>query len=348
MAEIVSAIDHVNAITLENIQSTTDLAITYLKANLSSTAEVKTPDSDNYAASIKRWSTTAELAAVSPPHNPKRSHQQPQSIIVFPTSSTDISKTILCSKAHKLELAVKGGGHSTSGSSSTHGGLCIDLSKMRSVTVDVEAKTITAQGGALWSDVDSEAAKYGLAAVGGTVNHTGIGGLTLGGGYGFLTGRHGLVIDNLLEVELVLADGEVVTVSETENSDLFWAIRGAGSGFGVVTKFVYRAHEQKDAVWGGLLVFDPKVLRDVVDFANMIYEEGNQDKTVVIGFGAPPPTFHPMVIVVVFCNGPEDEAKKFYEPLLHLGPLANTTKTVPYPEVNSMMNHIMEPGFRRT
>jgi len=129
-------------------------------------------------------------------------------------------------------LAVAGGKHSPSGSSSTDGGLCIDLSKMRGVNVDVEKKTATVQGGALWADVNSELAKYGLAAVGGIVDHTGVGGLSLGGGYGFLTGQHGMVVDNILEVELVLADGTIVTASESQNSDLFWAARGAGFKFG--------------------------------------------------------------------------------------------------------------------
>jgi FAD/FMN-containing dehydrogenase len=155
-----------------------------------------------------------------------------KAIIVFPASAEDISKAILFSVANKLELAVAGGKHATSGSSSTDGGLCIDLSKMRRVTVYAEKKTAKAQGGALWADVDSELAKYGLATVGGTVDHTGIGGLSLGGGYGYLMGQHGLVVDNILEVEFVLADGTIVTASTSQNEDLFWAVRGAGVKFG--------------------------------------------------------------------------------------------------------------------
>jgi FAD/FMN-containing dehydrogenase len=171
-----------------------------------------------------------------------------QGVVVYPTSAEDVSKAILFGVANNLELAVKGGGHATSGSSSTDGGLCIDLDKMRGVSVDTEKKTVTAQGGAWWEDVDAAATKYGLACVGGTVSHTGIGGLTLGGGYGFLSGEHGLVVDNLLEVEYVLADGTIVTASEKENQDLFWAARGAGAGFGVATRFTYRAHDQKNMI----------------------------------------------------------------------------------------------------
>ncbi len=120
---------------------------------------------------------------------------------------------------------------------------------MRHVSVDPETKIITAQGGCIWADVDNAAADHDLAAVGGTVNHTGIGDLTLGGGYGYLTPAHGMVVDNLLSVQLVLADGSIVTASQSENTDLFWASRGAGIGFGVATSFVYQAYEQKEPVW---------------------------------------------------------------------------------------------------
>ncbi|KAL8695895.1 MAG: hypothetical protein Q9224_003092, partial [Gallowayella concinna] len=115
---------------------------------------------------------------------------------------------------------------------------------MRTVNVDTVSKTITAQGGCLWVDVDTAAGEHGLATVGGTINHTGIGGLTLGGGYGWLSGQYGLVIDNLISVDMVLADGRNITVSATENEDLFWAIRGAGQSFGVATSFTYRAYDQ--------------------------------------------------------------------------------------------------------
>jgi FAD/FMN-containing dehydrogenase len=219
---------------------------------------------------------------------------------------------------------------------------------MRSVSVDAGAKTITAQGGALWSDVDSEAEKFGLATVGGTINHTGIGGLTLGGGYGYLTGKAGLVIDNLLEVEMVLADGSIVTVSEEQNVDLFWAIRGAGASFGVATKFVYRAYEQKGPVWGGILIFPPTQLDKVVEFENAIFDESTDGKaTLLMGFASPPPAFQPVVMTAVFYNGEEEEAKKFFEPLLSLGPLANMTTVMPYSGANAMLNAAMEPGSRR-
>lgn len=254
-----------------------------------------------------------------------------------------MSKSVLFSKTHDLELAIRGGGHATSGSSSTDGGLCIDLSKMRSVSVDSAARTVTAQGGALWS----EAEKYGLAVVGGTVNHTGIGGLTLGGGHGYLTGKAGLVIDNVLEVEIVLADGCIVIASDKENADLFWAVRGAGSSFGVATTFVYRAYEQ-GPVWGGMLVFPKTQLEQVVKFSNTVFDPSLDGKaTVLMAFGAPPPAFQPVVMAALFYNGPEEEAKSFFEPLLSLGPLADMTAAIPYSGANAMLNDGMGPGARR-
>lgn len=144
------------------------------------------------------------------------------------TSAADIATTLLFCKKHQVDFAVRGGGHSTSGSSSSEGGVVIDLSEMRKVEIDPIEKTITAQGGCIWEDVDEAAGEHGLATVGGTVNHTGIGGLTLGGGYGWLCGKYGLTIDNLLEVQMVLANGDVVRASDKENTDLFWAVRGSG------------------------------------------------------------------------------------------------------------------------
>lgn len=142
-----------------------------------------------------------------------QTHQLTDSIIgypvFFPATAPDVSKTILCAAKLGVDLAVAGGFHSSSGSSSTDGGISINLSRMKGVKVDAEAMTITVQGGALWEDVEDAAAEHGFAMVGGTVNQTGMGGLTLGGGYGYLSGAYGLVIDNLISVEMVLASGQI-------------------------------------------------------------------------------------------------------------------------------------------
>jgi UDP-N-acetylenolpyruvoylglucosamine reductase len=259
-----------------------------------------------------------------------------------------VAQALLFAQSHGLEVAVLGGGHSTSGSSSTEGGLVVDLTKMRQVTVNPENLTIKAQGGTIWEDVDYAAAKYGLATVGGTVNHTGVGGLTLGGGYGWLTGKYGLTIDNLLEVEVVLADGRILRASETENPDLFWGLRGAGQSLGVATSFTFRGYKQADPVWGGLLVFKPGDLGEVIKFANWVVETTEGQSAMVLGIGAPAPARKVSVMAILFYNGKKDEARDYFAPLFSLNPLADLTSEMPYKEVNSMLNRVSTHGDRKT
>ncbi len=246
--------------------------------------------------------------------------------------------TLRYASEHTIDLAVRGGGHSTAGASSTSGGVVIDLSSMRSVTVDPTAKTLTIQGGAQWSDVDDAAWEHGLATVGGTVADTGVGGLTLGGGYGWLSGTHGLVVDNLLSCEIVLANGEVVRASKDENTDLFWALRGAGQNFGVVTEFVLQAWKQNN-VWAGLIGFPTEKLGDILDVLNEIILEMNGRGTCVLGFGRPPPAGgQVLVIVPVFYDGTEEEGQAGFKRLLDVGPIINTASSVPYNTVNRMLH----------
>jgi UDP-N-acetylenolpyruvoylglucosamine reductase len=271
-----------------------------------------------------------------------------QALVVQVSSSTDVSKALLFAQEHGLEVAVLGGGHSTSGSSSTEGGLVIDLSKMRKVEVDPDARTIKAQGGTTWQDVDHAAADYNLATVGGTVNHTGVGGLTLGGGYGWLTGKYGLTVDNLLEAEVVLADGRIMQTSETSNADLFWALRGAGQSFGVVTSFTFRGYGQENPVWGGLMVFPTHALERVIEFANWMLNDTQGQAAMVVGIGAPAPARKVSVLTIVFFDGDEAKAKEYYRPLLEIPPVANMTRAMPYKEVNSMLNRVSTHGDRKT
>ncbi|KAE8443504.1 hypothetical protein EG329_001816 [Mollisiaceae sp. DMI_Dod_QoI] len=308
-------------------------AVDELRASLSATALVLTPDSEGYAEGLKRWATSAE---------------KPAGLVVYPTSDEDVSKTVLFGTTHSLELVVHGGGHSSGGSSSTDGGISIDLSKMRACTVNPEKKTITVQGGALWKDVDEALGPYGLAAVGGTVNHTGVGGLTLGGGYGWLTPQHGLTIDNLLSVTLVLANGSITTCSSAQNADLFWAARGAGRGFGVATSFLFQAFEQKNPVWEGMMIFPPTKLKEVFEISNFLTESDEGRAAHVVGFVSPPPDFRAVVAVVVFWDGGEGEGRAFYGRLLELGPVVDTMAVMPYEKLNGMVNELMPFGFRRS
>lgn len=280
-------------------------------------------DGEAYEQSIKRWSEHCEKRAAC---------------VVKVSSADDVTATLKFVREHKIPFVVKGGGHSTSGSASIEDGLVIDLGLMRKVTVGKEKMTIRAEGGTIWEDVDVEAAKFGLATVGGTVNHTGVGGLTLGGGYGYLTGKYGLTIDNLLSVDIILASGEQVVASPTSHSDLFWAIRGAGQNFGVTTAFTFRAHPQPNPVYAGPLIFTPDKLPQIISFLNTFHTTTDGNQAILMGFSAPPPANAPVVLTMLFHNGPEAEATAIFKDLIAVGPVANLAGMVPYVQLNSLLN----------
>ncbi|CAD6502470.1 BgTH12-05062 [Blumeria graminis f. sp. triticale] len=294
-----------------------------LKAGLSNGARIVVQGDADYEQSLKRWSAAAEKRAA---------------IIVFPNSPADVSLAVKFTQAHQLELAVKGGGHGTSGSSSTHGGLCIDLSQMSTVLVDPVKQTIHAGGGSLWKDVYAAGESHGLACVGGAVDDTGVGGLTLGGGYGYMSGARGLVIDNLISVEYVLANGNIVTASAHENPDLFWAARGAGAGFGIATAFVYQAYEQKAPVWGGLIIFEAAQLDAVIEAGNHFINTDDEKGSLVISITCPPPANAIVILALVYYNGPESDAQNTFASLLRLPAIANTTGFIPYPAINQLFS----------
>src|SRR4051794_17647942 len=164
-------------------------------------------------------------------------------LIVRPTSNEDVVRTLAFARARGMDLTIRGGGHSGAGNAVAEGALMIDLSRLDGVRVDPEARRAYVGGGAAWAAVDAATAPHGLAVVGGTVSHTGVAGLTLSGGMGWLLGRQGLTCDNLVAATLVTADGRTVTASDDENPDLFWALRGAGTNFGVVTELVFALHD---------------------------------------------------------------------------------------------------------
>ncbi|KAI9925944.1 hypothetical protein MW887_005750 [Aspergillus wentii] len=304
-----------------------------LKKELHETnAEVITPEDENYAESITRFSESCEKEAGA---------------VVRVTSTNEVSKVVSFATKRHIPFVVQGGGYSTSGASSTHGGIVISLSKMSKVVVDPASQTVAAQAGATWSDVDAAAASFQLAVVGCTVNQTSVGGTALGGGYGWLTGRYGLIIDNLLSVKMVLADGNIVMASESENPDLFWAVRGAGQDFGVATELVFRAHPQKNTVFGGLLYFTIDKLSQVLEFANRFEQLSTGNEGLFFGFAVPAPMENLMIFVIPFYNGPKEEAESFFQPILALDSVANETNMMPYPEINTFMNRAAEFGGRK-
>ncbi|UNI21309.1 hypothetical protein JDV02_007310 [Purpureocillium takamizusanense] len=294
--------------------------------------DVILPGEDGYEDSLKRWSQSAE---------------KPAAVVVRVTDSNEVAAAVRFATSHNIPLTVHGGGHSTSGASSSDGGMVVDLSRMRQIRVDATGRTVSYEGGCLFGEVDDALAAHGLATVGGLYSKTGVGGLVLGGGHGFLTARHGLAIDNLVSVEMVLADGSIIEVSETHNPDLFWGVRGAGAQFGVVTRFTSKAHVQGD-VWGGPLLFSLDKVPELVAFANEFHKRKVPDHNFIIAFGCAPEEYTtPVAIAGVFFNGSAADGEKYFAEVMELGPIANLTGTIPYPVTNTLFNPRFEGPGRR-
>jgi len=215
-------------------------------------------------------------------------------IIARCTSAADVAEAVTFAADHDLEIAVRGGGHSTSGASVVDRGLMIDLSRLNHVRVDAEANRAWVGGGAVLADLDAATQAHGLAVPSGHVSHTGVGGLTLGGGMGWLTRQAGLSIDNVLSVQVVTADGRILRAAADENPDLFWAVRGGGGNFGVVTEFEFRLHEVGPIVQVGVFFWGLEQGPDVLRLAREIIATlPRQLNTTIVGLNAPPAPFVP-------------------------------------------------------
>jgi FAD/FMN-containing dehydrogenase len=244
-------------------------------------------------------------------------------------NTADVVAAVNHARDHGHLLAVRGGGHNAAGNAMVDDGLVIDLSAMRSVTVDPEARTARAQGGATWGDFDRATAAYGLATTGGAISTTGIAGLTLGGGLGWLMRSYGMACDNLRSVEIVTADGEVRRASADENPDLFWAIRGGGGNFGVVTEFEYQLHPVEN-VLAGMLVHPAERAKDALQFLREFHQTAPDELAVFTGLMTSPEGM-PIVAFIVCYNGPAAEGERALAPLRTWGPpLADTIQPMPY------------------
>ncbi|RPD66671.1 FAD-binding domain-containing protein [Lentinus tigrinus ALCF2SS1-7] len=292
--------------------------------------DLVTPNDAGYETAIARWAKNAARKAA---------------IIAFVKDSEDVARAILYARQAKLPIAIRGGGHNAAGASSSEGGLVIDLSRyLNSVTVDAEKKLGYVGGGALWETVDKAAIQHGLATVGGTVNHTGVGGLILGGGYGWLSGSHGLAVDNLVQATVVIADGSILTASESEHPDLFWGIRGAGSNFGVITEFVLKLHPQRRTVYCGKVIYSPDKLAALLDATQEWRKRGSSEKEGMIQVFARGPNGQPCIVLFLFYNGSEEEGRANFKAFLDLNPVADMAKEQPYEVVNSLQNDVAYPG----
>jgi FAD/FMN-containing dehydrogenase len=253
--------------------------------------------------------------------------------------TADVAEAVRFAVAEGLELAVRGGGHNVSGRAVCDGGLVVDLSLMRGVDVDPESRTARVQGGALWSDVNRETAVHGLAVTGGAVSTTGVGGLTLGGGLGWLMGLYGLAADNLLEAEVVLATGEVVRARPDSHEDLFWALRGGGGNFGVVTSFVFQLHPLAEVV-GGLVAHPIDAAGDMLRFYRDFTADVPDDLTIFAGLvHAPDGSGMPLAALVICHAGPRERALQEVQPLVTWGtPAMVEVGPLPYPAINGMLD----------
>ncbi|HEX5501214.1 MAG TPA: FAD-binding oxidoreductase [Thermomicrobiales bacterium] len=250
--------------------------------------------------------------------------------------AADVIAAVTFAREQGLPLAVRGGGHGVAGKAVCDDGLMLDLAPMKGIRVDPAARAARAEPGVLWQEFDREAHAFGLATVGGIVGTTGIAGLTLGGGQGWLTGKYGLTLDNLLAADVVTADGRLLRASADENPDLFWALRGAGANFGVVTSFEYRLHPV-DTVLGGMVLHPlaraPEVLRFYREFA-----AAQPDELTTYAGLLTLPDGVPVVALITCYAGPLDAGERAVAPLRRFGaPLADTIAPLPYPAMQALM-----------
>jgi FAD/FMN-containing dehydrogenase len=241
--------------------------------------------------------------------------------------SADVAAAVRFARDHDLEIAVRGGGHNVAGTAVCDGGIVIDLSAMRAVLVDPAGRTARVQGGALWGDVDHETQAHGLATTGGIVSHTGVGGLTLGGGIGWLMRKHGLAVDNLLAAEVVTAEGKIVRASADEHPDLFWALRGGGGNFGVVTSFRFALHPVGPTVVAGPVFWAAEDTTKVLRFYRDFVARAPDELGTVIRLGTVPPLpvvsrdlhFRPAIAIVCCYAGTVEDGERAVHALRRFG-----------------------------
>jgi FAD/FMN-containing dehydrogenase len=252
----------------------------------------------------------------------------------------DVVDAVNLARALGLEVAVRGGGHNVAGRATVEGGVMIDLAEMKGIYVDLDRRTVRAQGGATWADLNRETQLHGLAVTGGVVSTTGIAGLTLGGGIGWLMGKYGLALDNLLSVELVTAEGQVLRASVEEHSDLFWAVRGGGGNFGVVTSFEYRLFSVGPMVTGGLIAYPFDSAREMLRFYCDFTASAHDELSVAATLVHTPDGSGTKLAAMVACHcGSLAEGAAAVQPLKDFGaPVIDGLGRIPYCELNSMLD----------
>ncbi len=309
------------AVTADGVSCTlADADIASLRSALR--GEVIQSDQDSYDAARRVWNGNVDRRPA---------------LIARCTGVADVQQALTFARTRRLLVSVRGGGHGAPGYGTNDRGLVIDLSLMKGIQVDPGASTARAQGGVLWRELDHETQAFGLATTGGTVSNTGIGGLTLGGGLGWLMGRHGLTVDNLISADVVTADGQFRKASLTDDPDLFWALRGGGGNFGIVTSFEYRLHPVTE-VLGGLVIYPLDQARDVLrfyrDFCRGLPDEAEAYCAVLTS-----PDGMPVAALILGYNGPIQDGEKVLAPARRFGrPVADLVGPMPYRARQTMLD----------
>ena len=296
------------------------------------------PEDDSYDAARAIWNGA---------------HDRRPALIARCAGVADVMRAVDFARSENLTVAVRGGGHSLPGFSTTDGGLVIDLSAMTSVQVDPRRRIAVAQGGATWADFDHETQAFGLAVTGGLISNTGIAGFTLGGGIGWLMRKHGLTCDNLIGADVVTADGQLVHASEEENRDLLWGLRGGGGNFGIATSLEYRLHPVGPALLAGPIFFAGDRAEEVLRFYRDWVRELPDETTTMINLTtAPPAPFlpeevhgKPIVAVLAVHAGDPEQGRAIVQPLKDLGdPVVDLIGVMPYTVMQSLLDPLWTSG----
>ena len=275
-------------------------------------------------------------------------------VVTRPVNAGDVIAAVNFARESHLPIAIRGGGHSVPGFGTCDGGVVIDMSRMRGVRVDPEKRTARAEGGATWGDFNSATHAFGLATTGGIISTTGVSGLTLGGGIGYLARGFGLSLDNLVSADVVTADGKFLVASDTENEDLFWAIRGGGGNFGVLTSLEFRVHPVKD-IYGGPMFYELEHIGDILRFYRDYIKDAPEAMGCFPAFQiAPPLPFIPekrhgdtFVAMVACWAGPVDQGPKMLKPFHDVAPVvAEFVGPLPYPALNAAFDGLVPPGLQ--
>jgi FAD/FMN-containing dehydrogenase len=281
--------------------------------------------------------------------------QRNPAVVVRPTGTSDVIAAVAFAREHKLELAIRGGSHSIAGFSTTDGGMVVDLSRMKGIRIDPQKRRAHVQGGVLWKDLDKETQEFGLAVTGGLISSTGVAGFTLGGGIGWIQRKHGLACDNLKSADVVTVDGSFVHVSESENSELFWALRGGGGNFGIVTSFEFELHPVGPEVMAGLMFFPGERAKEILTFYRDFYEQASNEVTLAAVLRLAPPApflpeeFHgkPIIALAGMHAGSLEQAGEDLRSVKELTePIADLMTPRTYVQMQTLLDASWQPGFQ--